>query len=381
MANISAIVGMSGAAKTLCMSNFAWKDWFQGKKIYSNYYLQFDGQDMPFKEREKEGLLNFTPLYHPEDLMKIKKQSNVAIYLDEIDAFGADADTMKGGADAYDYRSESAVITEKFFKKRLRKSHGLLKYSVQQLAMAPKRVREETEFVYTPRVVRWRKTGDPVHPVAPLHIVLREQKKILAGGNIDSYRDTGKIQLLGHPLHKGINFVTPDMLRIYDTDADIFYKGKDKTTDVDRFINPESDHDLYLKCNKWFDKCMIEKLKDSGRHAAWKGDIMVTPPGKAPIILDATGASERKEGQPIKRLETRYKWKEFGEMLDIDELMGSTHYIAYYDERQTAKKVVKDWFVFPLEEVKHKVKRGKPTRITVSKVSKQPLKEFASTFL
>lgn len=381
MAKINACVGMSGSAKTLAIANFAWRDWFSHKRIYSNFYLQFDGLDMTYKDREKEGLLNFTPLYEPSDLLKISKNSNSAIYLDELDAFGADLKTMKGGADSYDFRGDSAVIVEKFFKKRLRKSHGKCWYSVQQFAMVPKRVREETEYMYSPKVLKWRKTTDPVHPIAPLFVILREQKKDLAAETVDVFNDTGRIKKLSHPLFSKISFVTPDMLRIYDTDADIFYKNMDKPKSVDNFRNPQSDHDLFKACKRYFEPaCMVEKLKDSGRYSIWKGDIMVTPLNSSPIILDATGAAERKNLKPITRLETRAKWDELSKMCDIDDRSGSSHYLAYYNERMTKKgNIVKDWFVSHIDNIKNEVRHNKPKRLYVSKLNAIPLKDLLSS--
>lgn len=378
MAKINAVVGMSGSAKTLATANFAWQAWFSKKRIYSNFYLQFDGQDMPFKERAEKGLLNFTPLYEPSDLLKISKNSNSAIFLDELDAFGADPKTLKGGADSYDFRGGSAVIVEKFFKKRLRKTHGELWYTVQQLAMAPKRVREETEYMYSPKVLRWRKTGDPVHPIAPLFVILREQKKDLAAETIDVFHDTGRIKKLTHPLFSKISFVTPDMLRIYDTDSDIFYKDTDKPKHADNFRNPKSDQDLYKICKRLFEPaCMVEKLKDSGRYSVWKGDVMITPKNSPPIILDATGAAERKNLKKITRLETRAKWGELSEMCDIDDRSGSSHYLAFYDERMTPKgNIVKDWSASHIENIRNQVKHNKPKRLYVSKLNAFPLKDL-----
>ncbi len=372
---------MSGSAKTLAIANFAWRDWFTRKRIYSNFYLQFDGLDMSFKDREKEGLLNFTPLYEPSDLLKISKNSNSAIYLDELDAFGADVKTMKGGADSYDFRGSSAVIVEKFFKKRLRKSHGKCWYTVQQLAMAPKRVREETEYMYSPKVLKWRKTTDLVHPLAPLFVILREQKKDLAAETVDVFNDTGRIKKLSHPLFSQISFVTPDMLRIYDTDADIFYKNADKPKSADNFRNPQSDHDLFKACKRYFEPaCMVEKLKDSGRYSIWKGDVMITPLNSSPIILDATGAAERKNLKPITRLETRAKWDELSKMCDIDDRSGSSHYIAYYNERMTEKgNIMKDWFVSHIDNIKNEVRHNKPKRLYVSKLNAIPLKDLLSS--
>jgi len=380
LANINACVGMSGSAKTLTIANFAWKDWYSRKRIYSNFYLEFDGLNMPFKEREKKGLLNFTPLYEPADLLKISGQSNIAIYLDELDAFGADAKTMMGGADSYAFKGESAVIVEKFFKKRLRKSHGKLWYTVQQLAMAPKRVREETEYLYSPKVLKWRKTNDPDHPMAPLFVVLREQKKDLASETIDIYHDTGRLKKLGHPLFPQLSFITPDMLRIYNTDSDIFSKDA-KPTNPDNFRNPKSDDDLYKKCKRYFEPlCIVEKLKDSGRYSQWKGDVMITPKNSAPIILDATGAAFRNDLQPVTRLETRAKWGEMSQMCDIDDRTGSSHYLAYYNERKTPKgSIVKDWFVAHLDDVRSQVKHQKPKRLYVSKLKFSPLKDFAKS--
>ena len=381
MAKINACVGMSGSAKTLAIANFAWRDWFSHKRIYSNFYLQFDGLDMSFKDREKEGLLNFTPLYEPSDLLKISKNSNSAIYLDELDAFGADINTMQGGADSYDFRGSSAVIVEKFFKKRLRKSHGKCWYSVQQFAMVPKRVREETEYMYSPKVLQWRKTTDTLHPLAPLFVILREQKKDLAAESIDVFHDTGRIKKLSHPLFSQISFVTPDMLRIYDTDADIFYKNADKPKSADNFRNPESDRDLFKACKHYFEPaCMVEKLKDSGRYSVWKGDVMVTPQNSSPLILDATGAAERKNLKPIARLETRAKWEELSKMCDIDDRSGSSHYIAFYNERMTKKgNIMKDWFVSHIDNIKNEVRHNKPKRLYVSKLNAIPLKDLLSS--
>lgn len=372
---------MSGSAKTLTIANIAWKDWYNRKRIYSNFYLEFDGQNMPYKERAKEGLLNFTPLYEPADLLKIPKRSNVAIYLDELDAFGADIKTMKGGADAYEFRGESAVIVEKFFKKRLRKSHGKLWYTVQQLAMAPKRAREETEYMYTPKVLRWRKTGDSIHPIAPLFIVLREQKKNLASETIDTFTDTGRLKKVCHPLYPKLSFITPDMLRIYDTDADIFHKDIDKPKHPDNFRNPKSDKELLKACKRYFEPdCMVELLIDSGRYSQWKGDVMITPKNSAPIVLDATGADVRKAGEPIKRLATKAKWGEFSAMYDVDEKTGSSHYIAYYNERTTQKgNIVKDWSVFMLDDIRTQVKFKNPRRLSVSKLNTFPLKDLAKS--
>jgi len=372
---------MSGSAKTLAIANFAWRDWFSRKRIYSNFYLQFDGRNMSFKDREKEGLLNFTPLYEPSDLLKISKNSNSAIYLDELDAFGADLKTMKGGADSYDFRGSSAVIVEKFFKKRLRKLHGECWYSVQQFAMVPKRVREETEYIYSPKVLKWRKTPDPIHPTAPLFVILREQIKDLAAESIDVFHDTGRIKKLSHPLFSQISFVTPDMLRIYDTDSDIFYKSADKPKSADNFRNPLSDHDLFKACKRYFEPaCMVEKLKDSGRYSVWKGDVMITPQNSSPLILDATGAAERKNLKPITRLETRAKWEELSKMCDIDDRSGSSHYLAFYNEHMTPKgNIIQDWFVSHIDNIKNDVRHAKPKRLYVSKLNAIPLKDLLSS--
>lgn len=369
MANITAIVGLSGAAKTLLMSNIAWREYLKGRRIFANYYLELDYEHHKFNDRQKTGNLNFTPIYEPADLRHIPKTVGASIFLDEIDAFGAD-NILESGVDSYNFRSKQATATEKYFKKRLRKSNASAYYTVQQMAMVPVRIREETTAIFMPKVKKWVETGNSKHPIAPHILHYTIYKRDLTTGK---FRNTGKVKSLNHPLGiaKGI---TPDMLSIYDTNADIFFKedkkglsesGNDNLNSVnggndgdvsvkqDPFRNPVTDESLYQECKKNFNHgTVIEKLQESGRYSYWKGDIIITPPHKPAVILDAIGVNKYKsDGITAAYLWNKNKYDQFSEMINIDATTGTKHYVAYANKRLSKKdKVLKDWFISPLDQ-------------------------------
>lgn len=396
MANITAIVGLSGAAKTLLMSNIAWREYLKGHRIFANYYLEFDYEHHKFNDRQKKGLLNFTPIFEPNDLKKIPKTSHAQIFLDEIDAFGAD-NILESGVDSYNFRSKEATATEKYFKKRLRKSNASAYYTVQQMAMVPKRIREETTTIFRPQVKRWRQTGDTKHPVAPQLLHYRIYKMDLGTGN---FVNSGKVKSLNHPL--GISpGITQDMLEIYDTNSDIFFKD-DKTgvserqgvdsnsgmTDQvvsksgkrDPFRNPTTDESLFIECKKTFNHgTIVEKIEESGRYSPWKGDIKISPPGKQTVILDAVGVHMyHKDGITAKSLETRNKYDAFSEMINIDIAHNTKHYLAFYNKKIKNKdNVMKDWNIAPIDQniILFKDKKTKPIYVK-DLTAAQPLAEL-----
>ena len=363
MANITAIVGLSGAAKTLLMSNIAWREYLKGRRVFANYYLQFDLEDYTFKDRQKREKLslNFMPLFEPDDLKKIPRTASARIFIDEIDAFGAD-NILESGVDSYTYRSKEATATEKYFKKRLRKSNANAYYTVQQMAMVPIRIREETTAIYQPKVKKWVETGNKEHPTAPQILHYSIFKRDLNSGK---FRNTGQVRNLMHPLGLAPH-ITPDMLAIYDTNADIFFKEDKAITEVtesesdtpvsvkvDPFRNPVTDESLYQECKKIFNHgTVVEKLQESGRYSYWKGDIIITPPHKSAVVLDAIGVNKyKKDGVTAAYLWNKNKYEQFSEMINIDANTGTKHFIAYANKRLSKKdKVLKDWFVAPLDQ-------------------------------
>jgi hypothetical protein len=74
------------------------------------------------------------------------------------------------------------------------------------------------------------------------------------------------------------------------------------------------------------------------------------PPNKQPIIIDAVGTHKYKsDSVTTKTISTNGKYNAFSEMINIDVVHGSTHYLAYYNRRISKKeKVYKDWFIAPL---------------------------------
>jgi hypothetical protein len=349
MADIRAFVGMSGSAKSLCMSNTTWGYWLQGYRIYSNYDLIFDGNNKPWSARYAARELNYTPLFHPRDLLKIKLRGKLLIVLDEIDNFGSDPNDLLGGVDAYDFKSESARLTSAFFKKRLRKLHGKLFYTVQQMRMVPPRVREETEFLDLPEIVRTRLTGDPVHPVAPLVVIIKE-KRINPESPGGEFRDTGMARRLCHPI-LGIGYVTPDMLQIYNTDGDILSTQDLPSKPGNPFAeNAVNDEKFFHECQKHFGiDCVVELLQDSGNNSQWIGDVVVTPPGQAPLIFDVTGVHKYYKNGSARYLNLAPKWEKLKEMLQLDAKIGSVHYLAYY-EFEGDKQI---WNVIPVSRLKN----------------------------
>lgn len=364
MAEITAIIGLSGAAKTLLMSNIAWREYLKGnRRIFANYYLQLDLENHSFKDRQKKKdlNLNFSPIYEPDDLKQIPRTVSARIFLDEIDAFGAD-NILESGVDSYTYRSKEATATEKYFKKRLRKSNAHAYYTVQQMAMVPVRIREETTTIFMPKVKKWRPTDNPVHPMAPHILHYGIYRRDLTTGK---FRNTGKIRNLNHPL--GIaNHISDDMLNIYDTNADIFFKadragsiipesdsGEVNSVKVDPFRNPVTDESLYQECKKIFNHgTIVEKIAESGRCSEWKGDVIITPPGRPPVILDAVGTREYfKDGITSRYLHNQGKYKAFSEMINIDTIQKSKHYIGYANKRLSKKdKIYKNWFIAPVSD-------------------------------
>ena len=363
MANITAIVGLSGAAKTLLMSNIAWREYLKGRRIFANYYLQLDLENHTFKDRQKkDGLnLNFMPLFEPNDLKKIPRTASARIFLDEIDAFGAD-NILESGVDSYQYRSKEATATEKYFKKRLRKSNANAYYTVQQMAMVPVRIRDETTAIYQPKVKKWVETGNKEHPLAPQILHYSIFKRDLNSGK---FRNTGQVRNLMHPLGVAPH-ITPDMLSIYDTNADIFFKedkisvsevtesesDNSNSVKVDPFRNPVTDESLFQECRKIFNHgTIVEKIAESGRCSEWKGDIIISPPGQPYIILDAVGSHKfAPDGVTTKWLQTKNKYDSFSKMIDIDTVHKTKHYLAFYNKRLNKKDaVLKNWFIAPLD--------------------------------
>jgi hypothetical protein len=362
MANITAIVGLSGAAKTLLMSNIAWREYLKGRRIFANYYLQLDLEDHTFKDRQKKKdlNLNFMPLFEPDDLKRIPRTASARIFIDEIDAFGAD-NILESGVDSYTYRSKEATATEKYFKKRLRKSNANAYYTVQQMAMVPIRIREETTAIFQPKVKKWIETGNKEHPTAPQILHYSIFKRDLNSGK---FRNTGQVRNLMHPLGLAPH-ITPDMLSIYDTNADIFFKeDKNGITEVteSELDNPVSgnknpysfdlEKQFFSECEKIFNHgSIVELLKNSGRHSKWKGDIMITPPGKPPIVFDICGPKRHNKNGNASQLHAADKQKVFSDMSVVDTTIGSHHFLAYYDKEFTGSgKEKKSWCVVPVED-------------------------------
>lgn len=361
MANITAIVGLSGAAKTLLMSNIAWREYLKGRRIFANYYLQLDLESYTFKDRQKKDnlSLNFMPLFEPDDLKKIPRTASARIFIDEIDAFGAD-NILESGVDSYTYRSKEATATEKYFKKRLRKSNADAYYTVQQMAMVPVRIREETTSIFIPKVMKWIETGNKEHPIAPQILHYQIHKRDLTTGK---FRNTGQVRSLMHPLGLAPH-ITPDMLTIYDTNADIFFKEDRAITEVteSESVEPNSGNDnsfsfelekqFFSECEKIFNHgSIVELLKNSGRYSKWHGDIMITPPQKPPIVFDVCGPKHHNKSGKASQLHAANKQKIFSDMSVIDSTIGSHHYIAYYDKEFTGSgKEKKKWQVVPLED-------------------------------
>jgi hypothetical protein len=269
------------------------------------------------------------------------------ILLDEIDNFGSDPDDLMGGVDAYDFKSEASRMTSAFFKKRLRKLEGKLRYSVQQMRMVPPRVREETEFLDLPKIVKTRPTGDPARPIAPLVVVIQEKRinPESAGGE---YYNTGRARKLRHPL-LGLTIVTPDMLQIYNTNADILnvedIPHRHKNPFVENAVNDEK---FYNECQKQFGvDCLVELLQNSGNNSQWIGDVMVTPPGQAPLIFDVHGVQKYYADGRARYLSLASKWEQLKEMLKLDAKIGSIHYLAYY-ERENDNMV---WYLVPVSRL------------------------------
>lgn len=330
MANITAIAGISGSGKTLLAANRAFRNYLHGYKIYSNFDLDFHGNiKVPFKKRYVAGKLDYIPIFEPKDLFKIRPRGKWSLHLDEIDAFGAD-ENYRGGADSYDYQSDSARLVSQFFKKRLRRMDGMVDYTVQHMGQVPKRIREETVKVMKPHIYKYyRGTKTPAK--------MRIEYEFIDVGTGDFYKANDLVGFLKDPLGKGYDLILPEMLNCYDTKADplstknIPQSLKDKTP----VENAVYDDIVYKKVRDMFGSSVeVIKLKDSGRYSQWHGDILING-YKQQLILDVTGVKKRfasgdHQGEAM-QIDLGHKWKGVKDMLALDQKIGSMHLFVYYD--------------------------------------------------
>jgi len=351
MAKIYAIVGASGSGKTLLLSNFAERSWFKGERLFSNYDLDFNTPRTPLADRIRGENLNYTPIFTPSDFEKITNGS--AIFLTEIDSFGGDVQGTRG-VDSYDFRSESATQTEKFFKKRLRKMHCSVYYDVQQLKMVPKRIRDETLFVYEPYIHKWGVIDERVlNPKAKpnmIQVPYVVHYRVRKLNNITGEHDlTNEIKKLIHPIwgyqmhptYGYIRHVTPDMLTIYDTDSDPF-KNADYFNSL-RGIDSESGKTVFkneLKIMKRFKtrlpEATVSLIPDSGINCKKYGDIEIEFPKSYDLpkfIVEVKGIGKVVEGE-IRSINCKTKEgnvTNWAGGIAYDENFGTKHLCAYLD--------------------------------------------------
>ncbi len=342
MANITAIIGVSGSGKTLMLANLAKHHYFEEQRIYSNFHLNLDGDDIDFKTRRKTGNLNYTPLFTPADLGTIQNGSVVVI--DEIDMFGSESHSERG-ADSYAYRNEASTTVERYFKKRLRKTHCTVYYTCQQLKMVPNRIRDETLKVYEPRVYMWGVYGDDIVPYI-VHYSIRKLNNIT--GNHDL---TGEVKLMVHPVfghypHPDFGYikhVTPDMLTVYDTDADpfrpaesgMFFGQTDDEEAAEQISRYQCEVMTYKAFNKALPEATVMTYPNSGCNSKRCGDMEIEFPteyGIPKIIVEVKGGSrEYTEDNQMKNIKItnpdglKTNW---GEALAHDKQFGTIHVIA-----------------------------------------------------
>lgn len=355
MAKVTGHLGVSGSGKTLLMSNEAYAYWLKGARIYSNYDLNFNHPGMDIKTRIKEGCLNYTPIFTPDDLYKTTPGS--VIVISELDSFGSD-ELMMGGVDSYDFKSKPATRMEKFVKKRLRKSHSTLLYDVQQLMMIPKRIREETLKIYEPFIYQWGRMGAEF---VPYRLHYRERKI----DNLDGiHKLTGRIFRLGHPIFSKtphpkygfIKHITPDMLKIYDTDADPF-KDDDPT-----FRREESNNEdpayrneliIFKRLKKRLNFATVSAIPNSGQDSKKYGDLEIDFPIRYKIprlIIEVKSPSKNKDGH-VFSINARTKAGNITNWaggMAFDEIYGTKHLGAFFDpnERKTYLFGIKENFEY-----------------------------------
>lgn len=353
MADVIAIVGASGSGKTLLLSQYAYRNWFLGRRIYANYDLDFGTPRSNLKQRIDDGRLNYTPLFEPQDLFKITDGS--AIFISEIDTFGA-GENYKGGVDSYDYKSEAATITEKFFKKKLRKLHCSIFYDVQQLRMVPIRIKEETITVFEPYIYKWGRMGEDLVPL----IVHYRVRKL---NNIEGTHDlTGEIKRLVHPIfgHETphpkfgfIKYITPDMLSIYDTDSDPF-RSRDTFFGNAEAHEPEdpayrNEKKIMKRFQSRLPYSTVTAIPNSGLNSKKHGDLEIEFPkafNLPKFIIEVKGVG-KVDGGEVKSLNAKTEGGQItnwagGLAYDLD--YGTKHLCAYYD---TIRKKI---FLFGVQE-------------------------------
>ena len=350
MAQITAIVGASGSGKTLLLSNTAYRHWFLGRRIYANYDLDFGNPRTQLKDRIQEERLNYTPILEPADLYKITDGSS--IFISELDTFGA-GENYKGGVDSYDFRGDSATMTEKYFKKRLRKLHCSVFYDVQQLKMAPLRIREETLKVWEPYIYRWGQMGEQIVPLI-VHYRIRKLDNING-----THELTGEIKTLVHPIfghdphpeYGYIKHITPDMLSIYDTDSDPF---KDKTSFFGKEIgDPEepafkNEKKILKRLQTALPYATVTAIPGSGINSKKYGDLEIEFPTEFNLpkfIVEVKGAA--KINGEVKSLNTKTTTgaiTNWAGGIAYDNDYGSKHLGAYWDP------ILKKIYLFGIQE-------------------------------
>jgi hypothetical protein len=353
MADITAIAGISGSGKTLLAANRAYKNYLNSYRIYSNFDLDFHGNiKVPFKKRYVGGKLDYIPIFEPKDLFKIKPQGKWSLHLDEIDAFGAD-ENYRGGADSYDYQSDSARLVSQFFKKRLRRMDGKVDYTVQHMGQVPKRIREETVTVLKPKIYKKYDPAGGHNLSVPLKMKIEHE--FIDVGTGEFYK-SDMMSILKHPVF-GFPVIFPEMLDCYDTRANPLSNKDVPDSMKNKSPKDETDNEEVLTkvLGKIFGtNAIIERLKESGRYSQWHGDILVNINGTQ-LIIDVTADKNRyktgdKEGMAM-TLDTSKKWKSIPLMLDVDRKTGSTHFFAYYnrDPDDPENKQRYEWNIIPVE--------------------------------
>ncbi len=347
MAKIYASIGNSGEGKTLMLARFANYFWFKGRRIYANFDLDFEEPRTPLKQRIEEERLNYTPIFTPNDLYNVTEGS--AIFISEIDTFGADEDFM-GGVDSYNYKSPAAVRAEKFFKKRLRKMHCFLMYDVQQLIMAPKRIRDETVWVYEPYIHKEALWYDSIKEkwVTVPYIVHYKVRKLDKEDGKHKY--TGDIKILTHPVfgirsnphpkYGVIRHITPDMLTCYDTDGDAFQNENNPFRRVENQAGEEpsfeNEQKIMQRLKLRLPQASVTPIPNSGLGSKKYGDLELELPleYKLPkFIIEVKGISKVK-GDRVVSLNARTKdglITNWAGGVAFDKEYGSKHLLSWYD--------------------------------------------------
>lgn len=297
-----------------CMAKRAY---YQGGRIYSNFHLNLDGKTIDFQTRRKNGDLNYTPIFQPEDLSGVSSGS--WIFIDELDVLGIESNEDRG-VDSYSYRNEASTLAERYLKKKLRKKHCKIRFTIQQLNMTPSRIRAETLEVYEPHIVQRAVTikGEMVP------YVVHFRTRVL--DNIDGlHKLTPDLRQLVHPVfgypdnpHPTLGIiktVTQDMLDLYDTYSDAFRPSDAKRLfgmkgeileESGELIYP-NEKNIYEKLKKALPEASIILYPRSGHNLRRCGDMEFTLPIDyhiPTIIIEAKGVDNYDKAGNVRMIKT-----------------------------------------------------------------------------